>query len=271
MLDLSIIDGELVVDKRKFNRYRGSKYDITSYVGGITVIGIGEVLNSDICQAHCPAGIRTEHPIATMCGSFLSSNLDYYSIERFLKVLNLAEGSFTFIALNSRRKKGLIVTKNSPLTFNNGNLVSTGDKMHTMAWLIGVQNGNVDIIDTIEIPFPQEISKGRLFIVEDLGREIPTFNRELDRVCSYRQLDFKYGKRLDKSINYYYIILAALNIINLMADKPASIILPVETRDLELDNALNLYRIVHSLSNGDIKLELPKYEQSIGTRIINTR
>ena len=251
-------------------------WEANSLMYNYHVVGRGVILNPDVCQMTTPAGLRAEHPIATIIGWCMNYAPAFENLQKLARHMVGVQGSFVFAATNSRRDKCVVVVRNLDARWSSveEEIAQVKNELNQL-WLLSVEaDGRVDAINLPIAPSPVE---RRLFVVENFTDDwtIP-WRRPNDYRISVAQIDYKSVRtHLDKGcsgpwyLNFVSRCLAfALDFPT--ANVPSAIVLGLKPEECDLLLISALTRAVYAATSGQIRLEVPLYEQSIGYRITET-
>jgi hypothetical protein len=273
---------DLGIDKttRTFNLSLGDKgtwgWEAASLMYNYRLVGRGIVLNPDVCQLMTPAGLRSEHPLATIIGWCMSYAPTYENLKVLADHLVGVQGSFIFAATNSRRDKCVLVSKGMEARWDKitGQVKPAKGDIKQCTLLSIEKTGKVD---SITLPISTPPVDRRLFVLDTFTDDwSKPWRKSNDIKISTAQIDYKAVKtHLDKGrsgpwyLNFVSRVLAfALDFPT--AEVPNAIVLGLKPEDCDILLISALTRVVYAATNSQIRLEVPRYEQSIGYRITET-
>lgn len=268
MIRITVVNNKLDVSMSGVPNH----FDCVTALGGFRVVGFGEITNPDVCQLSTAAGLRNEHPVATLIGGSFGFGIEYDSAVRFFGKMEIVGGGFCAVVSNVQRDKALIIVRNYPYVWEEkvGVVVRRGEPADRM-WMIGV-NGKTSTIESIRIEPPASYWKQtdrKMYVIESHKSDTWTarLRRPVDYKVSYPQVGYKVGKG---GAGPKYLSLVSLCVawaLEIDQETPVAIVLGVKPTEIDLTLAASLTRVVYVATDGKIRLEMPLYDKAIGTRV----
>lgn len=245
--------------------------EFRSILGDYSIVFHGVVDNSDAYQLSTPAGIRAEHPFATMVSCEMEWNPTLKTMERLARQLVHMGGAFVAAWLSKTMQRVMVVVRNLPMWFkpSTGTLVTDQLRgINNAVYMFGPAGNLVDSID-ISIPF---LPQGRrLYVVESLRNDWSRsygYRPQEDTRVSYTILGPVFrGPPKDIMEAADLILHACRFAIDLEQVALTSIVLGFTPQHLDLLEVNTLTRLTYIASDRKYTLELPRYDEALGHRV----
>ena len=240
-----------------------------SLLGNYKVYFLGAIQNPDVVQAHTPAGLRYEHPIATLVSCGMDHSPTVATMQKLAELFRIAQGSFVAVWCNKAMDRTILVVRNVNGRFSKGQFI-TDPKSPVMnkVYMVGAVSG---VVDYVELNIEPIENGPKLWITESLLHDWSEdwgYNTKLDTRISCAQLHPTFAKKPTTLLEQSRLVLRAIEFADeLDDDHLRKIVVWWSPLDFDLLAANTLTRLTYTVSDNRYELVLPRYDKAIGQRV----